>query len=95
VTEPRELSDAEKRALPCFQNPGPWQDTTKKAELEWAARQCQVACQQKAWCHSQRQIVLREFGVATGVWAGQVYTDRENALLVRVARQARKSETGQ
>lgn len=71
-----ELTDDEKRALPCFQNPGPWQDCNKIEVQRWAARQCVMACSQKDWCHSERLSTLDEFNTATGVWAGRIYTHR-------------------
>lgn len=77
MTAPAELTDEQKRALPCFQNPGPWQDSTVKAEQKWAARQCVTACSQKDWCHAERLSTLAEFKTATGVWAGQVYSHRD------------------
>lgn len=71
-----ELTDEQKKSLPCFQNPGPWQDSTDLPVLKWAARQCQTRCSFQDWCNSQRLSTLNEFNTATGVWAGQIYTHR-------------------
>lgn len=78
MTASVELSDEEKRALPCFQNPGPWQDDDSKGAREWAQRQCVTRCTQRAWCEQERLSVVSEFGKATGVWAGVIWRERTN-----------------
>lgn len=73
----RELSDQEKQQLPCYQNPGPWQDDNTAAAQKWAARQCVTRCTQRDWCDQERQAALSECGIATGVWSGRIWTHRE------------------
>lgn len=72
-----QLTDADKRALPCFQNPGPWQDSNLKEDQEKAQRLCVSACNQRAWCERERQTAVQDFGIAVGVWAGNVWTHRD------------------
>lgn len=72
-----DLTDAEKRALPCFKNPGPWQDTSDVSTLKWAARQCVTSCTQRDWCEGERMATLDEFKIAVGVWSGRIWTHRE------------------
>jgi hypothetical protein len=86
-----ELSDAEKRELPCFQNPGPWQDSTHLPTLKWAARKCVTDCLQREWCDSERLSTLDEWGTATGVWAGRIWSHRD-VCTIRLARTSDTSE---
>lgn len=72
-----DLTDAQKRALPCFRNPHDWQDSTLQEDQERAQRRCVLECGQRAWCEEQRQQAVRDFGQAVGVWAGNIWVHRD------------------
>jgi len=61
-------------ALPCYGKPGPWVDSDRPADREWAASQCFKRCAQLGWCERQRLDTVADHGSAVGVWAGQVWT---------------------
>lgn len=73
-----ELTDQQKRALPCYNNPGPWQDSNKIEVQRWAARQCLQRCAHRDWCAEERRSVVElippAIGGGSGVWAGQIWS---------------------
>ena len=76
-TSHRELTDAEKMALPCFQAPKLWQDSNKIEDQRQAARLCATSCAQRAWCERERLATASEFGLAVGVWSATIWTHRD------------------
>ena len=71
------LEPEEAFQLPCFENPGPWQDTPDTRVKQRAAARCLDSCEQVSWCEGQRLATVAEFGSAVGVWAGKVWTHQD------------------
>lgn len=72
----KQLEDAEKKSLPCRENPRAWTDVKHPVKIANAIKICLTQCRHLDWCEEQRRDAARLYHVTPGVWAGKYYGHR-------------------